>query len=59
MLFNLQEEKKKWSDLLEVLGQLEIKGGTNVFLMYKIMNFVQGEVVSLEKKIQEESKQGG
>lgn len=49
-----QLEKKKWLDLLEAVNQLEVKGQLNIFIMYKIIAFIQTELSEIEKRSQEE-----
>ena len=50
---------KEWLDLLEILNELEIKGSKNIFLMYKVMAFINGKINELQKAETEEKSQGG
>jgi len=48
-------ERQKWSDLLEVVNQLEIKGQMNIYLMYKIIGFINGEIAEIDKTNEQKS----
>jgi hypothetical protein len=50
---------KEWLDLLEILNELEIKGSKNIFLMYKIMAFINGKINELQKAETECKPEGG
>ena len=55
-----QTERKKWTDLLEAINQLEIKGQYNIFIMYKVIGFIQSEITQLDKPDQlPQTLQGG
>jgi len=51
---NKQNERTEWMDLLEAINQLEIKGQSNIFYMYKIIGFIKSKITILDKAIEEE-----
>ena len=51
-------ERQEWSDLLDVVNQLEIKGQMNIFLMYKIIGFISAKISEIDKKENEPKQKG-
>ncbi len=42
--------KKEILDLLQLVNEIEIKGSKNIYLLYKIIAFLQGKIDEIEKK---------
>jgi hypothetical protein len=53
---DIKQERQKWVELLSAVSQLEIKGESNIFVMFQIMTFIKNEIAEIDKKIKE---QGG